>query len=332
MARGKTKKRRSARAAAGLGTAPGARVGAFLGGAGGRWLGVAALMVGGSALVAWGLMVGYRALEARAASHLEAERVTVRIAWPTQGGAPGAPMGAGEEAEGATWLSRFFRERLVSAAAASADEAGSAMSGAQLRAVSRVLLESGWFEGTPRVWREGGGVLRVEGRWRVPMAAVRHGGREYLVGADGRPMPVPAYAAGESRYAFIEGVGNGPPLNDGGGVDVFRVWAGSGVPAALALLGVLPSDAPWRNQVAGIDVSALEAGRGSDSGLVIRTTHGTRVVWGAAPGGFRPGETSTEGKLDRLNQFYARYGRIDAGAPRIEIFPQGPVVVEPERR
>ncbi|TVQ61444.1 MAG: hypothetical protein EA378_08715 [Phycisphaerales bacterium] len=329
MARSKTgakkKSGRSAREAAGLGREPrGLLVAPWWRGPLGKGVGVVALMLGGSAAVAWGLIVGHGALEARASSHLERARVSVAVDWPTARGA------SGESGAPTSWLSSYFQERLTSAAVAAAASEGASMSGGQLRAVSRVLHESGWFRDEPRVSREADGALRVVGRWRVPLAVVRHGGREHLIADDGGVLPVSAYATGESGRVFISGVANGPPMNAGGGIDVFRAWPGSGVPAAMALLRALPGDAVWRGQVAGIDVSGLEGGRGGD-GLVIVTTYGTRVVWGASPSGFRPGETSTEGKLSRLQRFYEQYGRIDAGASRIEIFPQGPVVVEPGR-
>lgn len=320
-ASGRGKSKRSAREAAGLGREPrGPLLPASWRGPVGKGVGVAVLMVGGSAVVAWGLIVGHGALEARASSHLERARVSVAIEWPRTRTADGQ--------EG-TWLGASFQERLTSAATSAAGGEGASMHAGQLRAVSRVLHESGWFRDEPRVVREADGALRVTGTWRVPLAVVRHGGREYLIADDGAPLPVPAYASGESGRVFIAGVSNGPPVNQGGGVDVFRAWAGNGVPGAMSLLRALPADAPWRGQVSGIDVSGVEGRAGE--GLVILTTHGTRVVWGAPPSGFRPGETSTDGKLSRLQRFYEQYGRIDAGASRIEIFPQGPVVVEPGR-
>ncbi|RMH11216.1 MAG: hypothetical protein D6695_09690, partial [Planctomycetota bacterium] len=92
------------------------------------------------------------------------------------------------------------------------------------------------------------------------------------------------------------------------------------VRAALDLLRLLVRE-PFIDQVAAIDISGLAR----DKPIVIYTDHETRVVWGAAPNTFRPGEVSDEIKLKRLRELFERYGRIDAGSELVEIHAHVPL-------
>jgi hypothetical protein len=62
------------------------------------------------------------------------------------------------------------------------------------------------------------------------------------------------------------------------------------------------------------------AGHSLNKMIEIITDRGTRVVWGAAPGEFKPGEVETKTKLGHLQALFDRYSRIDAGQNRVTVF------------
>ena len=276
---------------------------------------VGAAVLGGLLLVGGG-WVGLGRLDAMAVRVATPAASRVVFAWPSIEG------GAG----GATWMPASEQARLEEMAG-DACAGGSALDSAPLREVSRVLEGTGWFAQAPRSERLGDGSVRVSGRWRVPAAVVRVGDRERLVSWDGYALPL-IYAAGRSGVRFLlQPTADGP---SGPG----KPWGGKDVGEGLALLGLLDASRKsfrspeafdaFMAQVHGID---LQRGRS----LEIVTDRGTRVVWGAAPGAFQPGEQTAEVKLDRLRALFEKTGRIDGGMPRTEIHGTYVLHERPER-
>ena len=54
--------------------------------------------------------------------------------------------------------------------------------------------------------------------------------------------------------------------------------------------------------------------------LALRTTGGSRIIWGRAPGSDRPGELSAEQKIGRMEEYLARKGGFTD--------PQGPLEID----
>jgi len=181
-----------------------------------------------------------------------------------------------------------------------------------IRSVARHLHRSGLFQDVPRVRRTRRGGVEVEGAWRPAAAAVRHRAMDQLVAPDAALLPV-AYNPDESDFRVILGAAFDPPETDGR-IAYGEPWPGTDIRDALALLSLLRTQEYWP-QVRGIDVSA----HGIGSGLVLLTSTGGRIAWGAAPGVFKPGEVSTDRKMANLQALYDRFGRIDGGQSRIRI-------------
>ncbi len=279
---------------------------------------IGAFMLVGSGAVAYGLLVGVDALEARAADLAPEGHTSVRIAWPRMGGSEDARP----ENELRTWLPAPVRDEMTARAERAAQWADDPYDVAPLRSVGRVLDESGWFASTPSVSRAVDGSIDVVGTWRVPVAVVRCDGRDCLVGADGRRLPLD-YELGASGQRVILGSGTMPPEDETGRPDFESDWEGGAVHAGLALLRTL-SGQTWSAQVAGIDVSDFE----TSGSLVIVTERGSRVEWGASVNDWRPGEVRPSVKLDRLDMLFQRFGRIDAGRDRLAINTEGPIIVD----
>ena len=206
---------------------------------------------------------------------------------------------------GKTWLPDRDQAELIRAAerAAGVDDP---LSVEPIREISEELARTGWFTSAPRVRRIGPGRVVVSPEWRRPAAVVRWRDRDYLISSEGEPMP-PVYRPGGGNRPVILGCREGPTGRDG-------PWPGQDVHAGLLLLKTL-----WRagliEPIAGVDVSAYYDG----GALEIVTAHSTRIVWGSAPGEWKPGEPSVEERIARLKGLIETTGRIDGGQQRIEI-------------
>lgn len=180
------------------------------------------------------------------------------------------------------------------------------------------LLQTGWVAKVNTIRRETGNVVRLAATFRVPVALVRSGDKDHLVATGGELLPI-AYPAGSiTTFRIIVGAKSAAP-------EVFgEPWAGGEVQAAIALMGYLqPTDA--YSQVWGIDTTDFAKSKR----LTIVTDQQTRVLWGASPADWKPGEPPAATKLKWLlglrgNQQFGK--RIDAGRSMIDLTnPRGPL-------
>lgn len=255
-------------------------------------------------------VLGRRALDEHAVRVSDALPPIVQIEWPAL--APGA------KETSRTWMPEVFQDELLKlayAALGTPDRKIAVHIGSdELGAVGEALGASGWFESKPSVVREPGRSIRVTGRWRVPAAVVRAGGKDYLIASDGKPMP-PVYPAGQSNLPVLLGVAADPPRTETGAVDYLKVWAGADVQAGLELLA-LTLNQPWRDQVSGVDLSTFN----SNKRAAIVTKRDTRVVWGGRPSQPLLGEASTVKKLAQIEYLNRTFKSIDAGKAEVEVF------------
>jgi hypothetical protein len=278
-----------------------------------------ALLIGAVLLVVGGvvaLSAGERALAERAAELRTAPRVEIEFVWPAL---RGATMRADQRPP--TWLPEAVRTGLERLTAEHLN--ANPLDREALASASHALAATGWFIGTPRLERLHAGRVRVEARWREPVAVVRSGDRDYLVGADAHLLPL-SYPHRQSGLRAIIAPYAPPPERPG------QLWIGGDVEAGLRLLALLQATAAF-DQVAGVDVS----GWVRDRELVIVTDRGRRVVWGSAPGDWAPGEPTTEWKLARLQELRddPAFGRrIDAGRPVLWLTNPRGVMFEPPAR
>ncbi len=251
--------------------------------------------------MAIGLVAGRGALRARAAEVVR-EPVSVKFDWPP------LAAGANGESKGGTWLDSKTQHQLTALALSrlTADPFD-AKSLAQAR---EAIARTGWFAEGPVLRRESAGVVRVEGKWRVPFAAVRDGTTDHLVTYRGELLDMP-YGAGTSGFPVIVGASQGRPSQLG------EVWAGPDVHAGLRLLATLQSR-PWSKQVAAIDVSDYLPKNRRELTIVAKKTGG-RIRWGGPVDASLPGEATTAMKLRHLDNIIAQHGWIDAGQTHLDI-------------
>lgn len=168
-----------------------------------------------------------------------------------------------------------------------------------------------------------GDTLEIDCEFRTPVALVAWGNYFWLVDGDGNKLPeqytaqqvarVMRDAAGHTTLRIIDGVAH-PPVESG------MPWPGEDLAAGLQLVKIL-FDKPYADDVTRVDVSNF-AGRRSakDAQLVLYTKYRTEIRWGRPPGAedyFI--EVPTAQKLQRLQQAYDQYQRVDAGQSWIDI-------------
>ncbi len=254
-------------------------------------------VLGGLALTAGG-WVGLDKLDEHAGTIATPPNVEVSFSWPALDGAA-----VGDDS--GTWMPGSERSRLREIAL-NAAKGGRVLDPAALREVCNALHATGWYADPPRVRRLGDGTIHIAGEWRLPAAVVRSGDRERLVSWDGIALPL-EYRAGASGVHVLTNPSRPAPALSG------EAWQGDDVAAGLALLDLLNDHPELMEQVVGVDLA--RGGR-----LAILTDQNARVIWGAAPGVFRPGEQPTDIKIDRLMRMRREAGRIDGGWAWVEIF------------
>jgi len=264
----------------------------------------AALSLATTAAVAATVVVGHAPLLSRAAA-LKQSELKVAFDWPPLAGKSTSRTAAGA-AEPATWLNAEQRAELEQVAIKLLT--GNPFDRESMERTQRALQATGWFAegGGPWLRRYENGVVVVNGRWRVPAAAVRTTEGDRLVAEGGEALP-PVYPPGRSGMTVITGVRTAAP-------SLGEKWPGGDVQAGLKLATFLRPTA-GASQIAAIDVSDFTAGKR----LSIETTTGGKILWGGPPDEFLPGQAPAATKRQRLAALYQQFGQLDAGRPRIDV-------------
>ena len=250
-----------------------------------------------------GLVVGREAM-LREASRLKATPVRLEFRWPPLAVPPGGVMHRAIDGVPNTWLDVKSRRALESLVLA--ELTGDPFDDQSLRTAQQKLMETGWFAEQCTIRRDPDGVIRVEGQWREPVAAVRYGDFDYLVAYRGERLPA-AYQPDASGLKAVIGPQMTPPK-------LGEPWIGGDVQAGLALLEFLRT-MPFYHQVAAIDVSEYNARKR----LLIITDRGSTIVWGGEPGNFHPGQARDDLKRTRLMRLFRESGRIDSGRDLLNV-------------
>ena len=168
-----------------------------------------------------------------------------------------------------------------------------------------------------------GDTLEIDCDFRAPIALVKWADHYWLVDVTGVKLPeqyagadVPKVVVspdGQTVIRIIEGVSTPPP-------DAGQRWRGDDLAAGIDLIKLL-YDQPYAQDVIKVNVANFQ-GRNDprESQLVLVTRHATEVRWGRpinATDFFI--EVPTGRKLEYLQTVYARFGRLDAGRPWIDI-------------
>jgi hypothetical protein len=178
------------------------------------------------------------------------------------------------------------------------------MDQSDLIAAREALLDSGCFASIEQVQRISTTLVEVRGSFLTPAAAVVDRYGQVLVSAEGMLLPAGYRIGNGYDPIIIRSPRHDRPIRPA------SQWEGREIPAALSLISLI-SDHPWSSQIESIDVSEYD----SLGMLVLETTAGCRLIWGALPGQERPLEALSPMKLERLNHLYERTGRIDQGRP-----------------
>ncbi|MFI4917322.1 MAG: hypothetical protein ACIAS6_12555 [Phycisphaerales bacterium JB060] len=252
------------------------------------------------------------------------------------------------------WMPRQTYDGIMDRADAAYRESATQLAGTSalrpepLRAVQEAMASTGWAASTPRVWRrapthdqaDGPGPTRadivIEMDWRRPVAAVRSaafqagarpGLRDTAIDADANVLPLSGPPESFPGLKVILNPSRIPRPADAS--DLNPSWPGQDVRDAISLLGLLLVE-DFEPQVIGIDLAEHGQGRR----LLIVTSTGGRVVWGAPPGGegvYR-GEVTDEKKLANLRGLLEATGQLDGGQERVEIHWPGTVLIGDDGR
>ena len=196
-----------------------------------------------------------------------------------------------------------------------------------LKHCAEVLESNPWVRkvvAVRRVYgRAPGDTIEVECEFRTPMALVRWQDYYWLVDSEGCKLPEQYTAAQAPQMLFdaqrrtqmriIEGVRQ-PPVESG------RRWPGEDLLAALELSRLLQNQR-FADDVLKIDVSNF-GGRVDprEAQLTLITRFGSEIRWGR-PANAKDAfvEVPAQRKLEALEQIYAKFGRVDAMQPWIDI-------------
>jgi hypothetical protein len=183
------------------------------------------------------------------------------------------------------------------------------------REVAAHLERSGWVEQVVRAERCRGGVVKVHCKFRQPLAVVQRGGRFILV--DERSIRLPGVYSDPGDFVIVQGVGEAAPA-------VNERWEGADLEAGLRLVKLLVQE-PFCGQVGAVSVhnyGGREAAKEAHLALLTRPDgqggSWGRVLWGSGPGEEIEEPTASE-KIRLLRTNYQQCGRIDAGAPWIDV-------------
>jgi hypothetical protein len=151
--------------------------------------------------------------------------------------------------------------------------------------------------------------------YRKPVAFVVTPTDRFAVDKQAVLLPPPDLPPAEDEFPIIANARSAPPTEAG------STWHDRTVEDAAKIAEVLgPS---WKKlQLRAIEIPNLPPentntyANPNDAVYSLRTTTGSRIIWGRAPGGDHPGELKPEQKVGRLEEYLARKGSFtDAQGP-----------------
>jgi hypothetical protein len=162
--------------------------------------------------------------------------------------------------------------------------------------------------------------LRVEGRWRKPVALVQSGPVKFYV--DGEQVVLDFVPITSLPIVEIRGLPatKTPPLGE--------VWQREDLAAAIAILNRLDQmdrsltpDKPLLYEIGRIDVGNFNGRENSrHPHIVLYAKDDTEITWGAEVGKWQQHlESTDEQKLAKLYGYYKQYGTLSGGAKYINL-------------
>lgn len=167
-----------------------------------------------------------------------------------------------------------------------------------------------------------GDTLVLDCEFRVPVALVHYKDAYYLVDGEGYALPerypadqvarVTYGANGRINIRVVEGIHGDRPMPG-------QKWEGEDLAAALEMIKVLHGK-PYAEEIVKVDVSNFAGRQDSRSAqLVLVTRQNTQIQWGSPPSSTDIAEVPGATKLQRLQEIYAQYKRVDAGRQWIDV-------------
>ncbi len=223
------------------------------------------------------------------------------------------------------WMSDYLADQVVSAVQPVG--AHSTFDRQLLVDIGDALKGNPWIKNVVAVRRafaqHPGDTVEVDCVYRVPLALVHWKDYFWLVDSEGVKLPEQFTANqlprvmhgrdGKIQFRIIEGVRSVP-------VESGYQWLGDDLSAGLELAKYLYGQ-PYAEEVQRIDVGNF-AGRSDakEAQLILLTDRGTEVRWGR-PIGAKDFfvEVSVAQKLSYMSRVFAKYGRVDANQPWIDI-------------
>ncbi len=168
-----------------------------------------------------------------------------------------------------------------------------------------------------------GDTIEIDCDYRAPVALVRFGDYFWLIDGDGILLPE-QYTAAETRRVMydsfshlnirvIEGIGGAPP-------EAGIKWRGEDLAAAIEMVKLLHGR-PCADEIERVNVSNF-AGRQDrrEAQIVLITRYQTQVRWGR-PVGAKDFfvEVTPAQKLHYMEEVVAKFGRVDAKMPAIDL-------------
>lgn len=222
------------------------------------------------------------------------------------------------------WMSDYLAETIAKSARPVVGS--SALDHQLLVDAVNLLQHNPWVKNVRQVrriyGRAPGDTLLVDCDYRTPAALVKNwDGKFILVDQEYTVLPEKFTAKelprvilghdGRTNIRIVEGVTRQSPQQG-------QVWQGDDLRAGVEMAQVLSAQ-PWADEIQRISVENY-AGRKdpNEAQLVLITRNNTQVRWGRPPRD--PGfEVSTIQKLENLRQVFAKYHRVDAGRPWIDV-------------
>jgi len=163
--------------------------------------------------------------------------------------------------------------------------------------------------------------LRIEGRWRRPVALIQSGPAKFYIDAEKVVLDfVPIEDLPIVEIQGLSSAAETPLLGE--------IWRQDDLTAAITILNQLDrmdrsfaKDKPLLDEIHRIDVSNFN-GRKNDGRphIVLYTKDDTQIMWGAEVGKWQQYlESTDEEKLAKLYSYYKEYGTLSGGAKYINL-------------
>ncbi|HXY37291.1 MAG TPA: hypothetical protein VEI07_23890 [Planctomycetaceae bacterium] len=180
--------------------------------------------------------------------------------------------------------------------------------------VAAAFQKHPWVDHVVSVRKEFPHRVTVVLEYRKPAAFVVTEAERFAVDKQAVLLPPPDLPPAEDEFPIITNARSSPPTEAG------NTWHDRTIEDAARIADVLgPS---WKKlQLQAIEIPNLaEDANPNDAVYTLRTTSGSRIIWGRAPGSDHPGELSPEQKIGRLEEYVARKGGFSD--------PQGPLEID----